>query len=218
MDSAGCHRSALCCAWDASGSPTAPSPAGIFGRASMGKKMPDFGCRVAVRYSIASAPRDTRSTLLRLIVISAALTALLAPAALRCDTIVLKNGRQISADSVAEEGDQVFYEGEDGRISIPKSLVDHVEKNSTPIPRAPRLAASSSANDTSGAAFAKALSVEVRMPQRDVESVVHGGAVDEERLAAIRDGAAQGRIELESAANAHLAAAMFEAQRQRIGP
>ena len=32
------------------------------------------------------------------------------------DTIVLKNGRRIVAEAVAEEGERVFYEGEFGRV------------------------------------------------------------------------------------------------------
>src|SRR6202521_4588697 len=53
---------------------------------------------------------------------------LLAGAAARADTIVLKNGRRILALSAVEEGDRVKYETSAGQLSLPKSIVDHIEK------------------------------------------------------------------------------------------
>src|SRR5881409_3279694 len=44
------------------------------------------------------------------------------------DTIVLKNGRRIVALSVVEEGDKVKYLTSAGELSLPKSIVDHIEK------------------------------------------------------------------------------------------
>jgi tetratricopeptide (TPR) repeat protein len=44
------------------------------------------------------------------------------------DTIVLKNGRRITAMSVVEEGDKVKYLTSAGELSLPKSIVDHIEK------------------------------------------------------------------------------------------
>ena len=46
----------------------------------------------------------------------------------RADTIVLKNGRRIVANNVREEGDKVKYETSAGELSLPKSIVDHIEK------------------------------------------------------------------------------------------
>src|SRR5262252_47930 len=43
------------------------------------------------------------------------------------DTIVLKNGRRILALSVVEEGDKVKYQTAAGELSLPRSIVDHVE-------------------------------------------------------------------------------------------
>ena len=57
----------------------------------------------------------------------AVVMALAAPA--RGDKIVLKNGRQIVAYHVVEDGDRVRYETSAGELSIPKSIVDHVEKS-----------------------------------------------------------------------------------------
>src|SRR5215469_11914274 len=44
------------------------------------------------------------------------------------DTIVLKNGRRIAALSAFEEGDKVRYVTSAGELSLPKSIVDHIEK------------------------------------------------------------------------------------------
>src|SRR2546426_1677724 len=68
--------------------------------------------------------------------------AILLGAALLCmggraaaDTIVLKNGRRIMALSAVEEGDKVKYLTSAGELSLPKSIVDHIEKGSdVPMP------------------------------------------------------------------------------------
>src|SRR5258707_14644272 len=44
------------------------------------------------------------------------------------DTIVLKNGRRIVALAVVEEGDKVRYQTVAGELTLPKSIVDHIEK------------------------------------------------------------------------------------------
>src|SRR5467141_5246589 len=44
------------------------------------------------------------------------------------DTIVLKNGRRIVALSAVEEGDKVKYLTSAGELSLPMSIVDHIEK------------------------------------------------------------------------------------------
>src|SRR5881275_104378 len=58
--------------------------------------------------------------------LGAALLLLSAQAA--ADTIVLKNGRRIAALSAFEEGDKVKYMTSAGELSLPKSIVDHIEK------------------------------------------------------------------------------------------
>ena len=60
------------------------------------------------------------------------LTLLLWTAPCLADTIVLKNGRAIVAESVTERGGLVTYEAEAGRVSIPSSLVDRIERGSAP--------------------------------------------------------------------------------------
>src|SRR5467141_4953294 len=47
------------------------------------------------------------------------------------DTIVLKNGRRIIALSAFEEGDKVKYLTSAGELSLPKSIVDHIERGSS---------------------------------------------------------------------------------------
>src|SRR5215468_1233664 len=56
-----------------------------------------------------------------------ALLLSIATAAL-ADTIVLKNGRKIRALSVTEDGDKIHYETSAGTLTLPKSIVDHIEK------------------------------------------------------------------------------------------
>ena len=53
---------------------------------------------------------------------------LFASALASADTIVLKNGRRIRALSVTEEGDKIHYETSAGTLTLPKSIVDHIEK------------------------------------------------------------------------------------------
>src|ERR1051326_3856455 len=57
---------------------------------------------------------------------------LVADASLKGDTIVLKNGRRISALSVTQEGDKVSYETPSGTLTLPRSIVDHVERGGVP--------------------------------------------------------------------------------------
>src|ERR1019366_9903560 len=129
---------------------------------------------------------------------------------LYADTIVLKNGRRISAESVSEEGDKVFYEAQGGRISLPKSLVERIERDEAqPAPRAP-------GRNAPGEAFAKALSIQISVPQKDVEGVIRGDAVDENRLHTLGVLAEQGDLERQTAVNAYLVAAAFESRRQRL--
>lgn len=57
--------------------------------------------------------------------------------AARADVIVLKNGRRIQAWAVEEQGDRVYYETPNGRIGIPKRLVERIERGDTPMPWSP---------------------------------------------------------------------------------
>jgi len=54
--------------------------------------------------------------------------SLLAVQPVSADTIVLKNGRRILALSILEDGDKVRYQTAAGELSLPKSIVDHIER------------------------------------------------------------------------------------------
>ena len=54
---------------------------------------------------------------------------LLAVSSAAADTIVLKNGRRITAANVTDDGEHVSYETSAGRFSLPKSIIARVEKD-----------------------------------------------------------------------------------------
>jgi tetratricopeptide (TPR) repeat protein len=121
------------------------------------------------------------------------------------DTIVLKNGRRIVALSVVEGGDRVTYQTAAGELSLPKSIVDHVEKGGG-VPT-PESVAATAAN--------LAMAPPALEASAGIEKVaVHDGAIDREYLAKVegeaRSGAAAAK---ETAALAHHAAAQFELSR-----
>src|SRR5258708_34992328 len=65
---------------------------------------------------------------MRLFLILAAGLSLLVARETCADTIVLKNGRRIVADSVVVDGDRVRYLTAAGELVLPESIVDHIEK------------------------------------------------------------------------------------------
>ena len=58
---------------------------------------------------------------------------LLLPSLGKADVIYLKNGRKIAAQITREDDKQVFYEVNGGELSVPKSIIDHVEKGDLPV-------------------------------------------------------------------------------------
>jgi tetratricopeptide (TPR) repeat protein len=120
------------------------------------------------------------------------------------DTIVLKNGRRIVALSVVEEGDKVRYQTSAGELSLPKSIVDHIEKGR---------------GDLWGGPGKDAADLEITPPAMEVlgggseieHAAVHDGAIDREYIAKAegeaRSGGARANV---VAAMAHHSAAMFE--------
>ena len=142
----------------------------------------------------------------RLLLFSVALFSWSARAA--ADTIVLKNGRRILALSVVEEGGKVKYLTSAGELSLPKSIVDHIERggagpmSDSPGAGAANLTITPPAMESSGA------SAEIE------RAAVHDGAIDREYIAklegAARGGGKQANL---SAALGHLAAANFELSR-----
>jgi tetratricopeptide (TPR) repeat protein len=120
------------------------------------------------------------------------------------DTIVLKNGRRIQAINAQETGDKVRYETAAGTLTLPKSIVDHIEKGSVGVASLPgadaaQLAITPPALDESGGTS-------------EVESgAVHDGAIDRNYIAGVENAARSGsKAANESAALAHHAAAQFE--------
>src|SRR5215470_15935959 len=85
------------------------------------------------------------------------------------DKIVLKNGRKIVAANVTEDANKVYYETSAGQLSIPKSIVDHIEKGLTPVTNSPA---------------AEAASLPIAPPP--VEATADAAAIDS---AAVHDGA-----------------------------
>ena len=123
----------------------------------------------------------------------------------RADKIVLKNGRKILAYNVVEVGDKIQYETSAGTLTIPKSIVDHIEKGGLmPIMESPA-AAAASLNIAPPEVEATAVTAEID------QAVVHEGAIDRGYIAGleseVRGGGASAS---ERAGLAHHAAAQFE--------
>ena len=121
------------------------------------------------------------------------------------DTIVLKNGRRITAFNVVEAGDKIKYETSAGELSLPKSIVDHIEKGgAVAMPGAPGADAANLAI-TPPAIEPSAGGSEI------AQLAVHDGAVDRVYIAKLEGQARTGGTSAEvPAAVAHHAAAMFE--------
>ena len=121
------------------------------------------------------------------------------------DKIVLKNGRRIVAYNVREEGDKVRYETSAGQLSIPKSIVDHIEKGGlTAVMESPAaVAANLSMPPPSIPASADVSAID--------KAAVHDGFIDREYIARLENEAHSGEAKAkEKAGLAHHAAAQFE--------
>lgn len=132
-----------------------------------------------------------------------ALLGLLSALSASCwaDTIVLKNGRRITAANVSDDGVHVTYETSAGELSLPKAIVARVEKNDLgsltttdsdqPPVSAPRVDPSAGYDDAARGA-------------------VHDGAVDAAYLARLENDANSGNpVAIARVAAAHHAAAQF---------
>lgn len=117
----------------------------------------------------------------------------------------MKNGRRILALTAKIEGDKVTYETSAGELSLPKSIVDHIEKGgAVPMEGSPAAAAANLAITPPA--------VETSSGGTEIESdAVHDGAIDREYIAKMEGAARNGgpRANM-SAALAHHAAAQFE--------
>jgi tetratricopeptide (TPR) repeat protein len=126
----------------------------------------------------------------------------LSPAA--ADTIVLKNGRRIAALTVFEEGDKVRYETPAGELTLPKSMVDHIEKGGAVAMPESREAAAASLGIAPPAMEASA----------EIEkAAVHDGGIDRNYLARVEGEARSG----EASANGKAARALHAASQFELG-
>jgi tetratricopeptide (TPR) repeat protein len=122
----------------------------------------------------------------------------------RADTIVLKNGRRIVASHVVEENGRVSYETRAGRLSLPKSIVDHIERGGavsmgSPGESASQLAITPPTTESLGA------SDEIS------RAAVHDRSIDREYIAKLEQAARAGEPGAgDRAAIAHHAASQFE--------
>jgi len=118
------------------------------------------------------------------------------------DTIVLKNGRKIAALSATIDGDKVRYETPSGTLTLPKSIVDHIDKG----------APGSFAAEAANFAMAAPALAPLGFSKNDIEqNAIRDGSVDRVFIARLEDGARGGsRDALQAAALAHHTAAQFE--------
>jgi tetratricopeptide (TPR) repeat protein len=145
---------------------------------------------------------------MRLYVCMALCLCLLAGKETRADTIVLKNGRRIAALTVEVQGDKVRYLTSAGELTLPKSMVDHIERGGlAQMPNAPSAGAADLAITPP--------SIEPTGPKTAAESgAVHDGAVDRDFLAVLAGDARSGAAGAnDKAALAYYAAAQFELSR-----
>src|SRR6202030_1630084 len=124
------------------------------------------------------------------------------------DTIVLKNGRRITALSVTQEGEKITYETASGTLSLPRSIVDHIEHGAVSYPSAATSASGFSLKPPETEAAPTALP-----PSRnEIENrVTQGGEVDRSYVDQLDQEAHSGQgLANQNAAMAHHAASQFE--------
>ena len=130
---------------------------------------------------------------------------LLAAIAARADKIVLKNGQKILAYNVVEDGDKVRCETSAGQLTLPKSIVDHIEKGGLlPVTESPA-AATTNLNIAPPAMETTANGTEID------HGAVHDGSIDRKYIAQLEEEARGGSASAtERAGLAHHAASQFE--------
>ncbi len=133
---------------------------------------------------------------------------LAAAAGISGDTIVLKNGRRITALSVTQEGDKVSYETASGTLTLPRAIVDYVERGGVPSAEASPNASTLSLKPPDTAAAASVLSPN----KSEIETrVILDGEVDRNYVAQLEGEARSGQaVANQNAAMAHHVASQFE--------
>ena len=137
--------------------------------------------------------------------IALAATSVCLATCLFADTIVLKNGKRIVALSTFEEGDKIRYETSAGELTLPKSIVDHIEKGAVPV------AADLSASGAVQLNIAPPMSSAIAGASGAESNVLRNGVVDRAFISQTDVAASSGRTnDIATAAMAHHAAAQFE--------
>jgi tetratricopeptide (TPR) repeat protein len=128
---------------------------------------------------------------------------LLAVSSAAADTIVLKNGRRITAANVTDDGEHVSYETSAGKFTLPKSIVARIEKD--------QFAYSSS---SSSHVNAPPVSVPEIAPVRGFDDIarlaIHDDSIDFAYIARLETDARSGSAAaIEKVSAAHYIAAQF---------
>jgi tetratricopeptide (TPR) repeat protein len=106
--------------------------------------------------------------------------ATLAPSAALADVIYLKNGRKIVGQVVREDSKQVIYSIQGGELSIPKSMIDHIQKSADPLEEPAPQGSEASPQKSREVPLPSSPPVE---PSAATDTpVIKGGAVDEAYL------------------------------------
>src|SRR6266478_2851535 len=126
----------------------------------------------------------------------------------RGDTIVLKNGRRITALSVTQEGEKITYETASGTLSLPRSIVDHIEHGSIPSSEA----ATNASTLTLKPPETEAAATTLPPSTTEIENrVIQNGEVDRAYVDGLDQEARSGQaLPNQNAAMAHHAASQFE--------
>lgn len=138
----------------------------------------------------------------RRLIITFCATVLLSGAA-RADTIVLKGGTRIVADSVTERGARVEYAIGDNTFTIPKSIVARIERGAAPVVSA----APTGAATEQPPAVRQQMAVDTKV----VERIIHDNQVDTAALKAVA-----GEGNSAQAAGAYALVAGFEQGRNNL--
>src|SRR6266478_3299791 len=132
----------------------------------------------------------------------------IAAGTVRGDTIVLKNGRRITALSVTQEGEKITYETASGTLSLPRSIVDHIEHGSIPSSEA----ATNASTLTLKPPETEAAATTLPPSTTEIENrVIQNGEVDRAYVDGLDQEARSGQaLPNQNAAMAHHAASQFE--------
>lgn len=132
------------------------------------------------------------------------------------DTIVLKNGRRIIALSVTQEGQKIIYETASGTLSIPRSIVDHVEHGAVSSSEAPASASTVTLQPPESEASSATLPANAG---EIVSRVIQNGEVDRIYVDQLDQEAHSGQaLANQNAAMAHHAASQFELAHGEMDP